>query len=297
MTRDYIIAGEVIRLEGRGADLAALRGFDPFRLPEDHGRNILCRIETETPLSDWHDNPAVETIDTFPVEHIECSFSRHAEGYAFRMQAPGKEPVLMWHTRGSDVILSNVGLLGEPDPTSVRFMLWITVGLALLPVSGVAVHTSVIVWKGQCVLFLGESGTGKSTHTSLWLKHIPDTFLLNDDSPIVRLVDGTPIAFGSPWSGKTPMYRNEKYPIAAIVRLSQAPHNKIQRLNRLKAFGALLPSCPPSFAHDEVLMDGLCRIISGIIEKIPVFHLECLPDEAAARLVFDTVFGDGETNP
>jgi hypothetical protein len=115
---------------------------------------------------------------------------------------------------------------------------------------------------------------------------------LNDDSPIVRLLDDVPTVFGSPWSGKTPCYHNRHFPIAAIVRLSQAPNNQITRLGRLHSLGALLPSCPPQFARDERLMDGLVAVISSIIGTVPVFHLECLPDEGAARLVFDTVFGD-----
>lgn len=292
MTRDYKIAGAVLRLEGRGADLKHLHGFNPFRLPKDPNRPVLCRINLEAPLTDWKDNSAVETIDTFPLEDISCTFSRHSEGYAFRMEMPGGNPVLLWQTQDSDFMLCNIGVDGEPDPTAMRFMLWIAFGLAVLPAQGVAVHTSVIVHRERCVLFLGESGTGKSTHTSLWLKHIPNTHLLNDDSPIVRIVDGIPTVFGSPWSGKTPAYRNEQYPVAAVVRLSQAPYNKITQLNRLNAFGALLPSCPPSFARDEALTDGLCRIISDMIGKVPVFHLECLPDQDAARLVFDNVFGN-----
>ena len=40
-------------------------------------------------------------------------------------------------------------------------------------------------WKGIS-LFQGKSGTGKSTHSGLWLKHIPGCELLNDDNPIVH---------------------------------------------------------------------------------------------------------------
>lgn len=144
------------------------------------------------------------------------------------------------------------------------------------------------------MLFLGESGTGKSTHTRLWRQHIPGAELLNDDSPVVRMTDGTPTVYGTPWSGKTPCYRNEHYPIRAIVRLSQAPHNRIRRLPTVMAIGALLPSCPPAFAYDAALQDHVCATLSDILARVPVYHLECLPDEAAARLSFTTVFGTGD---
>ena len=99
-------------------------------------------------------------------------------------------------------------------------------------------------------------------------------------------------AYGSPWSGKTPCYRTEKYPVAAIVRLSQAPHNSIKKLRIPEALAALHPSCPPAFAYDNVLYDGISATISAILEKTPVFHLECLADPDAAYTSFGAIFSD-----
>ena len=53
-----------------------------------------------------------------------------------------------------------------------------------------AIHSSCIVYRDKAVLFLGESGTGKSTHTRLWRENIPEAVLLNDDSPMIRVEDG-----------------------------------------------------------------------------------------------------------
>jgi hypothetical protein len=292
MTIDYDIAGFTLRIEGRGADLTWTSAFNRFRLPEDTEREALCRFRTEVPLTDWKGSQGVTILDEFPVEDINCTFARHSEGYAFRMEMPNGEVSLLWQTEGNNVMNSNIALYHEPYPTAIRFMLWIAWGLTMLPAGGVAVHSSVIVNRGRAVMFLGESGTGKSTHTGLWLKYIAGSALLNDDSPIVRSVEGVPTVYGSPWSGKTPAYHNRHVPIAAIVRLSQAPYNKITRLGRLGAFGALFPSCPPQFAHDEALTDGMVAVVSRIIGEVPVYHLECLPDEAAAQLSFNTVFGD-----
>lgn len=105
------------------------------------------------------------------------------------------------------------------------------------------------------------------------------------------------MVFGAPWSGKTPCYRNVCQPIRAIVRLSQAPHNRIRRLRAIEAIGALLPSCPPSFAHDETLEDAVCATVSAVVAQVPVYHLECLPDAAAAELACRTIFGGESANP
>jgi hypothetical protein len=128
----------------------------------------------------------------------------------------------------------------------------------------------------------------------LWCENIVGATLLNDDSPFIGVCDGKATAFGSPWSGKTPCYKNESYPIRAIVRLSQAPHNAMRRLRGVQTIGALLPSLPPAFAFDERLEDCVMDVLSAIVGRVPVYHLECLPDAAAAELSYSTIYCNGD---
>ena len=175
-------------------------------------------------------------------------------------------------------------------PALFRFGLWTLFNLAALHRGAVAIHASAIRYRGRGVLFLGESGTGKSTHSRLWRENIPGTALLNDDSPILGLADGTVRVWGSPWSGKVPCYRNESCPVAAIVRLVQAPENQIRRLSPIEAFGALFPSTPPAFIRDTRLQDAVCTLLGQIIGLVPVYRLECRPDAEAARLACEKLF-------
>ena len=133
-------------------------------------------------------------------------------------------------------------------------------------------------------MFLGTSGIGKSTHARLWLKYIPDTELVNDDNPVVR--DG--VVYGSPWSGKTPCYRNVKYPVGGLVMLSQAPYNKIQPLKGIAAYVALVPSIS-GMRWNKRIADGLHATENAIASNIPMWHLDCLPDEEAARVCQGTI--------
>ena len=149
-------------------------------------------------------------------------------------------------------------------------------------------HASVIRANGYGYLFLGVSGTGKSTHTGNWLKYIPGTDLMNDDNPVVRFIDGQAIVFGSPWSGKTPCYRNVEAPIGAFVQLKQAPYNKIRRQGVIEAFASLLPSCSV-MKWDKRVYGGLCDGVTRLIENVPTYFLENLPDEDAVRLSYDTI--------
>jgi hypothetical protein len=146
------------------------------------------------------------------------------------------------------------------------------------------VHAAVVSCEGKGYLFLGPSGTGKSTHAQLWLKHFEGTELLNDDNPVVR--DG--IVYGSPWSGKTPCYRNVSVPIGGIVMLSQAPYNKIRRLSGIEAYVDLAESVG-SMPWDSRISEGQHQTENTLASTIPMWHLECLPDEAAARLCHDTI--------
>jgi len=98
-------------------------------------------------------------------------------------------------------------------------------------------HSSVILHDGKGYCFLGKSGTGKSTHSDLWMKYVPDCEILNDDNPaVVANEDGTMRVYGTPWSGKRDFYKQKNVPIGAFVRLEQAPENSIERENVLPAF-------------------------------------------------------------
>lgn len=145
-------------------------------------------------------------------------------------------------------------------------------------------HSSVVSYQDKAYMFLGKSGTGKSTHSRLWLKYIEGTELMNDDNPVVRIHDdGTICVYGSPWSGKTPCYRNVNYPLGAIVLLNQAPQNIIRRLGPIEAYAALMISVSGK-RWDGRLADGLHETENLLVTHAPIWHLDCLPDEDAAKV-------------
>lgn len=296
MSRDYILGGFRIRIREPFADLAenGMRGFKPFEAEFDAGAGAVLELHPDKRLN-VADYDAVLLHDfEFEDARHDCFFCRYEHGYLFYMRPQGCTDALhdtIFVSRfGSNEVISNIAANGAPDASLFRFGLWMMFGLAVNPLHAIAVHSSVIVKDGGAVMFLGESGTGKSTHTRLWRENIEGAKLLNDDSPIIKCIDGIPTAFGSAWSGKTPCYIDRSFPIKGIVRLSQAPHNKIRKLGIIDALGALLPSCPPAFAYDGNLQDNICDTLSEVLRRVPVYHLECLPDAAAARLSYETVF-------
>lgn len=285
MEKDYSIAGHRIRIEGCEEWIKAVATLDGFKPFEVDAEGEALAVFT---LTDEQAPEMTEMQYESEVDGIVDRFGRYERGYLFVMTPPDSAPLSLWKEEGSNVVKFN----GQLMPRLVHFALWIAYGLVTMAHRTVAVHTSVIQYKGRTVLFLGESGTGKSTHTRLWRENIEGAVLLNDDSPILRIIDGKPWMYGSPWSGKTPCYKQESYPLAACVRLSQAPYNKIQRLSIPQAYAALHPSCPPDFAYDDTLYDCISETIGEVLAQIPLYHLACLPNAEAAQLSCKTVFGE-----
>lgn len=174
------------------------------------------------------------------------------------------------------------------DNMALNNILMFAFSFSTIKTATLMIHSSVAVLDNKAHAFLGKSGTGKSTHVGLWLKHIQGATLLNDDNPIIRIQDNKVYIYGSPWSGKGAVYLQEKYLLNGIMRLKQAAYNKIEPISGTKAFAALLPSCSKiQWEHD--LFNSLCSSINIIIKNVPIYCLECLPDEAAARLSYQTL--------
>ena len=146
------------------------------------------------------------------------------------------------------------------------------------------IHASVPMIGNEAYLFLGKSGTGKSTHCKLWLNNFKDAELLNDDNPAIRIhPDGNIYVYGTPWSGKTPCYRPLRRNIGGFLRLEQAPKNEISRLNPINAFATVLSSCS-TMVWDKTSYQRICATTSKVIERTPVWYLKNLPNAEAAHM-------------
>ena len=145
----------------------------------------------------------------------------------------------------------------------------------------VLVHASLVRHEGKGYAFTAKSGTGKSTQVSNWLRYIPDCDLMNDDNPVIRIKDDDVYIYGSPWSGKTPCYRNVKAPLGAMALIHRDNSNFLERLKPIKAFVTLLPACS-TMKWDERVYRANGDTVSKVLERIPVYALHCLPDKDSA---------------
>ncbi|MDO4565485.1 MAG: hypothetical protein Q4C04_07725 [Clostridia bacterium] len=152
--------------------------------------------------------------------------------------------------------------------------------------SGFLIHASAVVKDGRAYLFSAACGTGKSTHTQLWLQAFKDAFILNDDKPAIRLIDGRAYAFGTPFSGKHDLSRNVRVPLQAIAFLEQAKSNSIERItNVASALRRILDQTIRPLSDE-----GGIRILDymdALIKEAPIYLLKCNTSPSAALTAYE----------
>ncbi len=159
---------------------------------------------------------------------------------------------------------------------------------ALLKFGGFMLHSSAVEVDGKAYLFSAPSGTGKSTHTSLWLELFGDRArIINDDKPAIRFIDGKAYAYGTPWSGKSDLNVNVSVPIQGICVLERSENNFIEPLDQGTAvFSILNQTIRP---RNGEYMNNLLTLLDKVIGSVPVWRMGCNISLEAAELAHKTM--------
>ena len=212
-----------------------------------------------------------------------------AKGWLFRVAMVANAPICCELECNEDFTEGVLHIAA--DCQDVRFCidnaLMLLFAFRTAPLMTLEMHAAVVVrGEERGYLFLGHSGTGKSTHARMWLQAFPDAWLLNDDNPILRVMeDGEVRVYGSPWSGKTPCYNSAYARVGGIIKLSQAPHNQIRKLSLPEAYAYILSSAS-GLKIERQMTDNMYNTIRDIITQVGCYHMECLPNTEAAEVCF-----------
>lgn len=160
--------------------------------------------------------------------------------------------------------------------------------IALVFNGGFAIHASSIVYDGFGLAFSAESGTGKSTHTGLWLKNYPGTYILNDDAPALRKVNGIWHMYGTPWAGTTGINANVGVPVKALVFLERSDINAIADISTPEAIRRIFEAIIHPMS-DEVT-DIIFSMLSSFLTECRVCVLGCTISDDAPKTVKDYLF-------
>ena len=149
--------------------------------------------------------------------------------------------------------------------------------------AGFLLHASFVAYKGKAILFTGPSGVGKSTQADLWEKY-KGARIINGDRVAVRTMKENVLAYGIPFSGSSGIYENETLEVSAIVCLSQRKISTLEEFDQKRAFRYLWEQCSMN-TWNQKDVDSNVQSVLQAIEKVPIFHLSCTPDESAVSLL------------
>lgn len=292
----FKIAEHYLKIETQNPEkaLEMLPSYAPFRVEEPQEvlpKSILSvTFDQEDPNVDLP-----EAIDVFDWDNIDYALYTTGEGkWYLRMTSQGVTTWLWTENEWKNAYTTS-SLIERSKSKFSKMAITSAFAMSLAFDEGLKLHASVTELNGKALIFFGVSGTGKSTHSRLWREFVPGCSLLNDDEPIIRLEkDGSVRVYGAPWSGSTPCYRNESAEVVAFVHLYQSPENRLTRLRGFEAYYSLLSSSnimrkDPD--NKKVVMDLALRVVN----KIPVYRLDCRPDEEAVSLTRSIMEGNPQT--
>ncbi len=283
----YAIADHMFSLTADKEDLRLMANYEPFHVmnPCSFGETVFSISLENGDIPSYLEELRQEEED----QTIICGKTSDGKN-AFEFLLHGESAGCL--VCSEDYREATLILTGMFRKYAIDNALMVIYALATADKDTALFHAAAVSYQGKGYMFLGPSGTGKSTHARLWLQSIEGVELVNDDNPVVRVsADGKAIVYGSPWSGKTPCYRNVSFPLAGIVMLSQAPYNKMKRLSGVNAYAALMQSISGK-RWDKRIADGLHKTENELAKRVAIWHLECLPDAEAAELCKSKVTAD-----
>jgi len=286
MVKAYKVAGHVFHLEmnDNSSLWSLLSQYDPFETEVSETPLFHLKLKKELPETSL--TPVYEGCEA-PGETVIRLYKTSEDLWQVDAAVNSDHPVVgrMRAEKDFSKAYLNIQSRYASDAVfSVNNALMLLYAFRTAGLNTLEMHASVIKCQGKGFLFLAKSGTGKSTHSQLWLENVPGSELLNDDNPVVRCYpDGRVIVYGTPWSGKTPCYKNIECPVGAFVEIHRAPSNSIERLGLLESY-VLLISHSSGFKSDPEMADGLHLSLEAAVTRVPCYKLNCLPDADAAKV-------------
>lgn len=297
---EYFFANYRLLTDDGIASHESARQLENFRQPMPHTHSFTLRLEDPKTVDEQY-----TWARSCPLAFETEFFTIHdtGDGWAFASTPDADAEELYWvvlcsrnygeltvYVTDKPIYIAPIDrYIQIPLPFSSAIRAACEAGMVLR--SGLPLHASLVEKDGFGVIFLGPSGMGKSTQAKLWQRYLGADFLIGD-RPGLRRIDGRWHGFGMPWDGKDRIYRQASVPVRALIWLEQAKQNRIAPLNAAQAMQVLLQQAMMP-VWDDAAMDGASAQMAALAQALPFYHLHCLPDEAAARLTYETIRKDG----
>lgn len=153
-------------------------------------------------------------------------------------------------------------------------------------------HGVLMDVRGHGVLLCAESGTGKSTHASLWLELLGDDCrIINGDKPLIRISGGFPYGYGTPWCGKEEINENASVRLRDICFIKRAEENSVRELPKSEVLARLIPAVHiPENGNTAKMLETL----DSVAKAVRFFEISCNMDISAAKTAYETIMAVGK---
>lgn len=146
-------------------------------------------------------------------------------------------------------------------------------------------HGSVVAVDGIGYLFIANSGTGKSTHTKLWMEQFKErAVMINDDKPLLKITESGILAYGTPWDGKHHRSTNTVVPLKVICLLHRAEENYVEKAEKYSIYPMILQQIyRPT---DEEKLKKTLSLFDRLLTRVELYSLYCNMEPEAAMVAY-----------
>lgn len=161
----------------------------------------------------------------------------------------------------------------------------------------IAVHSSSIIYRDKAYVFSAPSGTGKTTHTNMWIQET-DAQILDGDLCVLKREGRDVYAYGLPWAGSSRKFMNKKVKLGGIIFLVRSRKDVVRKPDVLNGILMLTARCfTPTFTADMVSKNT--DVSASIGEVTDMYILECTKKKSAflaVRAAIDEDFREENRN-
>lgn len=160
----------------------------------------------------------------------------------------------------------------------------------LLESGGIVLHSCYTVYDGKAILFTAPSGTGKTTQANIW-KRVYGSRIVNGDLTLLQRTEKGWFACGFPHHGSADECFNERWPIAAIAIVRQAPEDRVEQIGPAQRLGLLYSECTVN-SWDGGQVTAAMELLTSLVLRVPTVMLHCTMEDTAAHVLHNFIFGE-----
>ena len=251
-----------------------LKFLEPFAASPDAPPDISVTVHRGIPALDLSPLYEEQGIAWYTLPDGRIAFGAEAGGAvaALTVTRPDWSDVSVYLAEGADEAFWLEKTVGDVIFRS-----------AVIEHAGLVLHASAIKWEGRGLAFSAPKGTGKATHTDLWVKN-EGAVIINGDRPLLTVRDGKILVSGTPWSGASPYRENVTLPLDMLILLERGKENYIRRLSTMEGLQWLVPRCSLPY-HDKRAMETAMNTFGQILSGASMYLLTCNTEENSVRVV------------